>query len=292
MGHEYFSERENGPKPRIEERLPPNVWGGIFAIVSRVLNDASFGEAFPELCEDGYGPCGYNEGLFIGTLMGEVPGILWPLDLRAPPDDYVILDFLEFCYKYIANPIKGNYHSYFGHFHYTFNVEDGRKKFRESVNTIFSRNGIIYELTEEGRIIRLAPEGLRIQLQQSIFVSEDSDLNSLLNGARSKFLSPHLDVRKESLEKLWDAWERLKTLESSDKKASVTILLKKTSPEANFFDRLNGEAIELTEIGNKFRIRHHETDKIPIESSAHVDYLFHRMFSLMYLILKSTNRIK
>jgi hypothetical protein len=34
--------------------------------------------------------------------------------------------------------------------------------------------------------------------------------------------------------------------------------------------------MELTEIGNRFMVRHTETDKIPITESAHVDYLFHR----------------
>ena len=32
-------------------------------------------------------------------------------------------------------------------------------------------------------------------------------------------------------------------------------------------------------------IRHTEVGKTPINSSAHVDYLFHRMFALIYLLL-------
>jgi len=44
--------------------------------------------------------------------------------------------------------------------------------------------------------------------------------------------------------------------------------------------------VELTEIGNKFMIRHAETDKVPIVESAHVDYFFQRMFSLIRLLLK------
>ena len=37
-------------------------------------------------------------------------------------------------------------------------------------------------------------------------------------------------VSKEALEKLWDAWERLKTLEAGDKKSSIKTLLDKAAP--------------------------------------------------------------
>ena len=37
-------------------------------------------------------------------------------------------------------------------------------------------------------------------------------------------------------------------------------------------------------------IRHAETDKVPIVESAQVDYLFHRMFASIRLILKATGR--
>jgi hypothetical protein len=55
-----------------------------------------------------------------------------------------------------------------------------------------------------------------------------------------------------------------------------------------FQARLEKEAKELTAIGNQFDIRHHETDKIPLRESSHVDYLFHRMWALVYLLLLHT----
>ncbi|MFC0130687.1 hypothetical protein [Ralstonia solanacearum] len=48
--------------------------------------------------------------------------------------------------------------------------------------------------------------------------------------------------------------------------------------------------MQLTEIGNKFMIRHTETDKVPIVESAQVDYLFHRMFAFIRLVLMATAR--
>ena len=37
-------------------------------------------------------------------------------------------------------------------------------------------------------------------------------------------------------------------------------------------------------------IRHTEVDKVPIVDSHHIDYLFHRMFSIIRLLLKAGGR--
>ena len=113
----------------------------------------------------------------------------------------------------------------------------------------------------------------------------------MLEVARQKFLNRAPDVRRESLEKLWDAWERLKTLEpGKDKKTSTKALLDKVTADPAFRERLETEATQLTDIGNKFMIRHTETDKVPIVASEQVDYLFHRMFAAIRLVLKATGR--
>jgi hypothetical protein len=58
--------------------------------------------------------------------------------------------------------------------------------------------------------------------------SRDETLDELLETAREKFLNRALNVRKQGLEKLWDAWERLKTIEpGKDKKAQATAILDK-----------------------------------------------------------------
>ncbi|MGD0080768.1 MAG: hypothetical protein ABSB80_09000 [Methanoregula sp.] len=147
-------------------------------------------------------------------------------------------------------------------------------------------------MDNRGKIIRLAPEGLRELLQETNFNTGDTAFDTLFNTARIKYLSAHFEDRKVALEKLWDAWERLKSLEiPGDKRASLSKLLEKTTPTLELREKLDSEARALTEIGNQFMIRHTETDKIPITSSDQIDYFFHRLFSLIYLILKSTNRI-
>jgi hypothetical protein len=106
-----------------------------------------------------------------------------------------------------------------------------------------------------------------------------------------RFLSRDAVVRRESLETLWDAWERIKSLEGGkDKRESTERILNKASGEPNFRILLEAEARELTNIGNAFMIRHAEVGKIPIVDEEHVDFLFHRMFAAIRLLLKKSNR--
>ena len=66
----------------------------------------------------------------------------------------------------------------------------------------------------------------------------------------------------------------------------VTALLEQAAPEEEFQAELNDEAKRLTDIGNAFHIRHTETNQTPLEEPEHVDYLFHRLFALIELILR------
>jgi hypothetical protein len=43
----YFSEREEGPKPRVNERITEPAWGGIVAAIITRIEDNSLGIAFP-----------------------------------------------------------------------------------------------------------------------------------------------------------------------------------------------------------------------------------------------------
>jgi len=218
------------------------------------------------------------------------PGDRWSVTGENFPTDVQIFDLLEFAYEYVALPDAYDSHSYWGHSHYTYDQEKGRAQFADEVNRIFERQGLAFEL-DHGEITRMAPTGLQEALTEAVFKTGDAELDRLLETARAKFLNKTLDIRKEGLEKLWDAWERLKTVEpGKDKKAQVTAILEKAATEPNYRKLLEDEAMLLTSIGNNFMIRHTETSKTPINESTHVDYLFHRMFAMIRLLLKSSGR--
>ncbi len=255
------------------------------ALVRSLMSTGAFGDSFPDECPDGRGPVGTNEHTFQLALRAEIPEVPWPLQPDEVPPTLAVLDMVQFCYHHVAKPEAQGYHSFFDHKHLTFDRDEGRRDFRARIERIFSRNALAYELKEDGSVERLAPEGLREALRDSTFNTGDRELDGMLEAARAKFLSPDPAVRRESLEKLWDAFERLKSLDDgNNKKASVEALLKRASPEGNFRARLDAEARELTGIGNSFQIRHAETNQVAIALDAHVDYLFHRLFALLQLL--------
>jgi hypothetical protein len=222
-------------------------------------------------------------------LKAEIPEMPFPLP-NEPPDTLTILDFLEFVAASVGKPIEGQYHSFFRHHHLSFDREDGLREFVESINGIFARNGVAYEVTEEGQVRRTLTAEMQQLLSGTSFYSGDGETDRLLEEARSQFSSPRVQARKDALEKLWDAFERVKTLESGkDKREQVARLLDR-SATGKFRVTLEAEALELTSIGNSYRIRHSETSQEPLAGSDQVDYLFHRMFSFLRLVLKTTGR--
>ena len=222
-------------------------------------------------------------------LKAEIPEMPFPLP-DDPPDTPTILDFLEFVAASIGKPIEGQYHSFFRHHHLSFDRQDGLREFVEAIDSIFSRNGLAYVLTEEGQVRRTLTTELQQLLSGTSFHSGDGETDRLLEEARSQFSSARVEARRDALEKLWDAFERVKTLETGkDKREQVTRLLDRTAT-GKFRANLEAEAFELTSIGNSYRIRHSETSQEPLAGSDKVDYLFHRMFSFLRLVLKATAR--
>lgn len=289
----YFSDRELGERPRAQEEIGEGPWGGIRVLIETAIDDGSFGIDYPDGCPDGRGPTGTNRYTFDTAMRAEIPNLPeepWRYGWHGVPEAVDILDMIEFCWRHVGEPSNATYHDFFGHFHLTYNRDMGRFKFREQVNLIFGRNGLAYTLTGEGNIERLAPPVLREELASVQFVTGEAELDHILASARRKFLSPRDDIRREALLGLWDAWERLKTTgEGADKKDRITSLLDDAAGSSypKFRLRLESDAKELTDIGNNHQIRHTEIWQEKVERSEHIDYLFHRLFSMIQLVLKT-----
>ena len=295
----YFSDQENGERPRDVEEISPTAWGGIRALIQTRVEDGSFGATYGESCFDGPVAIGTNAAGFRDAMRSQIVGLpVWPWrndygswdDKPEPPNILQILDMLQFCWTHIAKPNSFEYHSFGKHHHLRFDVESGRKEFRKDVELIFRRNGIAFTLTEEGQIERLVPLPFREAFVHSEFDTGDADLDHLLKTAQRKFVHPDPNIRREALETLWDAWERLKTLDCPSNKAkSVTTMLDKVAGQDSpkLRDALEQEAIQLTRIGNSLRIRHSEITQEQLASAEHMDYLFWRLFSLIRLALRS-----
>lgn len=297
---DYFSDRENGPRVRTEQVISPTVWAGIVATVKALINSGAFGLRFPERCPDGQATCGSDADALAACASAEMLGLAWPLETvsidgesyfaeRQPfaPDTLLVLDFIEFIHASVAKPISGKYHDYFSHHHLTFDQEAGQEDFRVTVNRIFARNGVAFEMLPNGRIERVLPPVLGEALKPTHFNTGDRTLDNMLDECRVKFSDRNPLVRREALERLWDAWERLKSVaDPSDKKRSVMIILDAVTSVPALRERLETEATELNSIGNSHLIRHSEINQVPVIDVDQVDYLFHRLFAMIQLMLR------
>ena len=287
---DYFSDREVEPQPQTVLELTRDAWLGIAAAIRTRINDGSFGYRYPRPCDDGTVPIGTDPDSFWGAIAGDIPALgaeHSALDRSEPPPLHAVMDLIEFCWHSVAQPAKFEYHQFMKHHHLKFDVDAGREQFRTVINQVFGRNLMAYELTQKGTVHRLLPEPVS-EIVNTQYQTGDSELDEMLDRARQKLLSPDDVERRESLEVLWDAWERMKTIGGADKKTGISDLLDDAarSKESQFRDYLKQEARTLTEIGNRFRIRHSETGQERLEVSEHVDYFACRMFSFVFLVLR------
>jgi hypothetical protein len=295
---EYYSDKEHGSKPPTVDSVTPAAWGGIVAIVKSLISTGAFGQQYPEMCQDGNGPIGTDEQSFVLALKAEVPDIQWPLESERmekgglswetrpwAPDTMVALDLIQFCYQAVSKPVQGGYHSFFRHHHLSFDEAIGKEEFRKKINTIFRRNGLAFVLTNDGSIKRVVPELFKKPISSYLHTG-DAILDDMIDEAKKKFINPDTKIRREAIERLWDCWERIKSLEDpSNKRKSIVALINKATSESNTRTLLEEEARKLTDIGNTFHIRHSEVTQVIIADSTMIDYLFYRLFTFIQMLL-------
>lgn len=115
------------------------------------------------------------------------------------------------------------------------------------------------------------------------FQIDDNEFNKLVEQAFQYYKEARIDT---ATEKIWDAFERIKTFyKQYDKKGSITKLIDIVSKKnAEYREMVEEEFTSLTKLGNDFRIRHHETNKKDICCKEHYDYLFHRFIAVLRLV--------
>lgn len=159
-------------------------------------------------------------------------------------------------------------------FYEKYNVDNG---FAAQVNALLKLNKIPYKL-ENGRI----ESTLNISIdKQEISAIPEKGLRELLMEAESYYNKGNKQI---AVEKLWDAFERLKTYYSPalDKARSANRIIDDMSgSNADFKSMYEIEFKALTTIGNNFRIRHHETTKIDITDNRQYDYFYKRCLALV-----------
>jgi hypothetical protein len=211
-------------------------------------------------------------------------------EIMSNPIEKDLFLLIEFLYAHSAEPTFTKYHSFFNHYDIVdFSIQSGQKKFTNEINALFNKVKVPFQLSS-GKVIKMGNEIFEKVIDPNIFNTGDELTNKLLKDSINFFKETDRTNRSTGLEKLWDSWERIKTLEDNDKKAGVEKLLKKGIANEELRKEIEYEAKILTNIGNHFQIRHFEQDKIRLNDED-VDYLFYRLFNLILRLLMGTNRI-
>lgn len=156
------------------------------------------------------------------------------------------------------------------------------EKFEKEINIIFKLNDISIEL-KSGEVH--LTNNITIELDSSIRISEVG-IEELIVTAEDLYRKGKYSY---AVEKIWDAFERIKTYyyPSLNKKKSAEKIIKDISFEnENIKMMFNIEFKTLTDIGNNYRIRHHEKNKVDISNDLHYEYFYKRCLSLISIILK------
>lgn len=254
---------------------------------------------FPEYCPD-YGNvvCGLDLASFEKSLKFQIPGLFYGYDGKVvypsvdDYDQYALLDYIEYIGGNIKDITEYDYHTFFQHHHLKLeNTEQVFVSFQNEVNEVFELTGLLYTLADSKRVERITTADTQIDESKEIVQTiKEPGLKDLINEVVSFYKHPNPAIYRSAVEKLWDALERVKTFyvpAGMDKKKSVETLIKSmANNQQHFFDLFTTEFRTLTEIGNNYRIRHHETDKYDINDDNYYEYFFNRCFALIVLAIK------
>ena len=261
---------------------------------------------YPEECPDGRGCCGLNDEKMNIDMKFRIPSLYRYNDMISTPrkgwssseyeefDQFALLDYIEFFAQNVTDVARRTWHSFFGHDDLSFaDTTEVFDEFQKDINEVFKLTGLSYILTNDKTIERVAEHGVIspdvVKIVQS---ASESGTRELLMQALTLFKHRNPAERKNAVEKIWDALERVKTFYAAqgqkDKKASVEKVIKAMSGGQSEFEALfNAEFKALTDIGNNFRIRHHETYVTDIADDRHYDYFFNRCLSLIAFAIQA-----
>lgn len=159
-----------------------------------------------------------------------------------------------------------------------------KKQLALQINPLLRLHSIPYKL-RYGKLIKTSDASINRTSMSSI---SEHGLKELINEAQQFHNQNNIKI---AVEKIWDAFERLKSYYSpqlNKAKSTEKIIEDMSKSEPHCKTMYEQEFRTLTDIGNSFRIRHHETTKIDIGDSRQYDYFYKRCIaiistSLLYL---------
>ncbi|WP_138337688.1 MULTISPECIES: AbiJ-NTD4 domain-containing protein [Streptococcus] len=292
-----FTER-NGIRAPIEKTylISVEMYSLLFECCNKYKKNLT--NLFPLYCHHNFTDSDYltfDEKGFINRIKVRIPalfkneyGTICTPTAEDDYDQYALIDYIEFFAQNIMDISENWNNDRYRNYQYIdcLKTKEVFIEFKSEINELFIESGLLYTLTDEAIVERIVEDSpLTKQIENSFSTVKEKGIRDLLKDAIALYKTPNPCARQDSVEKIWDALERLKTYYISlDKKKSATKIVEDMSGGSEDFKELfNAEFKALTDIGNHYRIRHHETDKIDIIDEKYYDYLFNRCLSLIAL---------
>ena len=180
---------------------------------------------YPAQCPDGQGCCGIDHEQFRLDLRYEIPTLyrddadciavpatrhnVFDGDSQDEYDQYALLDLIEFFAENVRDVVVGGFHSYWGHHHLTCqNSRNVCAQFRDEINDIFRKTGLLYELNTDLQVERIVENSpLTPAVESAIAAVGEAETRELLQEAIMLHRSPYPADIRDAVEKLWDAYE-------------------------------------------------------------------------------------
>ena len=297
---DLYTER-HGIRAPIEKTytINTNMYALLFDCCKRYYRNLTW--LFAQNCHDDFTASDYlafNEQAFQNRMKIKIPALFRDeYDRIIVPsagdtyDQYALLDFIEFIVQNIKDISEGWNNQRYRNYWYIdcLNTTSVFANFRNEINEIFKESGLLYSLTSDKIIERVVENSpLTPEVENLATAVSEKGTRDLLKDAIALYKTPNPAARQDSVEKIWDALERLKTYYSTldKKKSAEKVVADMSGGQAAYQTVFNEEFLALTKIGNNFRIRHHETDKIEITDNRYYDYFFNRCLSLIALAIQ------
>lgn len=248
-------------------KVTEKFWTALSSYFIKLTEEMYFMSCMDEYSYD-YSFSNYLMNLKIASHIGIKP---FPLEEKLSDDE--IFDLIEAIYQIIEVPNSSTKGTTISNIRYEFTLQ---------INKMFQNFKMNYILIK-GEIKALHSEELN-ELFLDSFNCFDKEIKEFIQIALKKFKSRDIKEQRIALNKLVDAYERIKMLENpKDKKESAKKISKLVDKENTFFET---DMMKMTRIANnEFMIRHTELDKTKIESVVVIEYLFYLYYNSIRAIL-------
>lgn len=190
-----------------------------------------------------------------------------------------LFDVIEFMFDHVSQPGEYGYLTTDTGYNYQDYIDydevEGKREYREKINSVLADYRDGYELTEDGQILAKGSHGLEQILDADIPEYDEENVDNKVREAVSKWRNRHLDssVKKQAIVELADVFEWLR----KSKKLSMALSSK---DEAMLFD-----------IANNFGIRHHNPkQKTDYDKDIWYAWIFHFYLATYHAAIRTIIR--